>query len=327
MQFWEVAKKKLKKFFIEKGIEKKRKQVDNEGKLALQLQSIHQLNLSTEQKKRKLAEIKFKLNQIQQTRINGAKIRSKILQINSEEEQQTNFYKAEEKQIKSNQISSLYNSNQTTVDSKEEVIEEVHSFYLNLWGTKKQINNQQQQHYINDVIDEPTAETRRSYILSKEEILDSIKNQNRNSSPGTDGLSAGFYNWAWDVIQDDLHEMFNNCFLKGEMAPSMKKAVVTLLPKKCDLKAMKNWRPVSLLNSDYKILAKAVTERLQEGVTNKISTEQKCAIKNRSMSDIHLNITTALKKMKNKRKKSAVLTCYNFRKAFDMVNHSLISIL
>jgi len=47
--------------------------VNMESKLALQLQSNHQLNLSTEQKKRKLAEIKYKLNQIQQTRINGTK--------------------------------------------------------------------------------------------------------------------------------------------------------------------------------------------------------------------------------------------------------------
>ena len=70
-------------------------------------------------------------------------------------------------------------------------------------------------------------------------------------------------------------ESFNESFIKGEMSPSQRQAVITLIEKKdqdrCDLK---NWRPISLLNVDAKIASKDIAERLKRVVPNLIHENQ-----------------------------------------------------
>ena len=190
-------------------------------------------------------------------------------------------------------------------------------------GNKKEIDANEQNEYLDSVIQyqEPIAED--NYILSKEDIHKSTREQNKKGSPGTDGLTPNFYLWAWEIMEEALFEVLNNCYLNKSMSETMRMASVTLLPKKGNLKNIRNWRPVSLLNTDYKILSKIITSRLRDEISEKISLEQKCAVKNRQISDIHLNILAMLKYCK-RTNSAAILTCYDFTKAFDMLDHSMI---
>ena len=323
--WWDKGKHKIKKFFIQKGIRQRQITINRTAELSSQLQNIHtETNLSTEQKRNKVAVITQELKNISIQRINGQKIRCKILQIDNEEEQDTNFFKLEALHAERKQITELINENGQQLRSKEEILGEVTNFYKNLWGTKKQINLEEQDQYLNEAI--PHDETESvigNSTLTMEEIETSKQEQNKKGSPGIDGLPPQFYDWAWDIIKDDFHEVLNNCYLAQEMPTSMKTAVVTLIPKKGDSKEIKNWRPVSLLTTDYKILAKIITKRLQEDIENEIATEQKCALKGRQMTDIHLNILAMLKHCK-KTGTPAITSVYDFSKAFDMLDHTMI---
>ena len=143
LTWWDAGKNKIKNFFIERGIQKRRQDVNQVALLSAELQNIHnQPLLSTEQKRRKVAEIKFKLNNMQQKRINGSKIRSKILEIAHEEEKQTDFYRAEVCNATSKKINQLYkneNEKGPILSGKGDVINEVHRFYNKLWGTRKKL--------------------------------------------------------------------------------------------------------------------------------------------------------------------------------------------
>ncbi len=69
---------------------------------------------------------------------------------------------------------------------------------------------------------------------------------------------------------------------------SSRRAVITLLPKKGDLLEVKNWRPVSLLCSDYKILSKALANRLAKIIDQVVHPDQTYCVPGRSIFD---NIT------------------------------------
>ena len=66
----------------------------------------------------------------------------------------------------------------------------------------------------------------------------------------------------WDLLGWFLVQVFNSCFLNSEMFDSMKVSHTRVVFKKGDAKNLKNWRPISLLNLDYKICSKDLSLRL-----------------------------------------------------------------
>jgi len=93
----------------------------------------------------------------------------------------------------------------------------------------------------------------------------------------------------WAVLGDDLLEVINDSVARGSLPTSCRRAVIPLLPKKGDLTNIKNWRPVSLLCSDVKILSKALAIRLKEVIGGVIHIDQTYCVPNRSIFDnIHL---------------------------------------
>ena len=101
-----------------------------------------------------------------------------------------------------------------------------------------------------------------------------------SKTPGNDGLPIEFYQTFWNAVGELLVESF----IKGEMSPSQRQAVITLIEKKdqdrCDLK---NWRPISLLNVDAKIASKVIAERLKRVLLNLIHENQSGYVPGRSI--------------------------------------------
>ena len=117
------------------------------------------------------------------------------------------------------------------------------------------------------------------------EILIAIKALANEKSPGCDGLTAEFYKTFSSVIGNDLVDVINNGFQKGELSITMRRGVIVLIPKGGEKKLLKNWRPISLLNYDYKIITKVLTSRLRDIMPTIIHPNQKCGIKGRSIHD------------------------------------------
>ncbi|KAL6473518.1 hypothetical protein MHYP_G00170790 [Metynnis hypsauchen] len=110
--------------------------------------------------------------------------------------------------------------------------------------------------------------------LSLVELSDALRSMECGKAPGIDGLPAEFYKSFWPVIGEDLLEVLNDSLAKGRLPSSCRRAVLTLLPKKGDLHELKNWRPVSLLCCDYKLLSKVLAVRLKEVVGQIIHPDQ-----------------------------------------------------
>ena len=142
-------------------------------------------------------------------------------------------------------------------------------------------------------------------------------------SPGEDGIPKEFYEFFIDELKDILCELLNNIRLNGEIPESQKNAIVKLLFKKGDHRELKNWRPVSLLNTDYKILSKILTARLSKIMHIITPIEQKCGVKNRQMNDVIRNIDLIIDQMDE-----GYLVLIDQQKAFDRVNQEyLIGVL
>ena len=96
-------------------------------------------------------------------------------------------------------------------------------------------------------------------------------------------------------------DSFNYAFENGEMSISQKCSVISLIPKKDkDKKYLTNWRPISLLNNDYKIVTKALALRLEKVLPTIISPNQTGYIKGRYIGESIRIITDMMSITKKK---------------------------
>ena len=100
--------------------------------------------------------------------------------------------------------------------------------------------------------------------ISIEDIQLALKKMNNNKSPGPDGISIEFYKLFWNTVSKDLHEVFISGLEERQLAYSQYLAAIVLLYKKGPRPDIRNWRPISLLNTDYKLLSKVFAERLKK---------------------------------------------------------------
>ena len=99
-------------------------------------------------------------------------------------------------------------------------------------------------------------------LLDSSEVLAALKGMSKNKSPGSDGLPAEFYLRFWDVLGSDLTEVLNEAYRSALLSLSQRSGLISLIYKKGDHFSCKNWRPITLLNVDYKLCACTLAGRL-----------------------------------------------------------------
>jgi hypothetical protein len=104
--------------------------------------------------------------------------------------------------------------------------------------------------------------------LSVEEVAKAIRALPKGKAPGHDGIPMEFFHECEKEIAPDLHQAFIAMLNEGETSTFINKGIITLIPKSGDHVRLNNWRPITLLGSIYKILAKLLTGRLQAILPN-----------------------------------------------------------
>eukprot|EP00966_Prymnesium_polylepis_P237536 5493884-Prymnesium_polylepis.1 len=76
------------------------------------------------------------------------------------------------------------------------------------------------------------------------------------------------------MLATHLTEVYNEMHTEGTVLQSMREGEIILLYKKKDPRDLRNYRPITLLNADYKILSKVLVARLKPVMNDFISPAQ-----------------------------------------------------
>ena len=161
-----------------------------------------------------------------------------------------------------------------------------------------------------------SAEERRlEEPISREEILEA----NPSKAPGYDGFNLKCIKKMWPVIEEDFCAYIKNFFETGKLHASFNTTWITLIPKKKCLLEVTDFRPISLVGSLYKVIAKVLSRRIKGVLPSIIGETQTAFVSGRQILDGALVANEVVNWLKKKRK-SGVLLKMDFQKAYDTVD-------
>ena len=267
----------------------------------------------------------------------GAKLRSRV-RLELEGERCTKFFFQQvEKHKNSKQDMTSINrlKDGKLLKEQKEILDEV-NYYANLFAKEQ---NQDTCGRISTTQDKTIKQEEMLRKISKtvslenktqcdkpfntEEIRQAISSLENNKSPDNDGLTPEFYKTFTTLLQEDLKELFQDISISGRMPESMRQAVITCVYKTGKREDITNWRPISLLNYDYKILTKVLANRLQGSLTDIISTEQTAAIRDRTRIE-NLQLNRDIISYANANELEVSIITLDQEKAFDRVGRELL---
>ncbi|CAM2115755.1 unnamed protein product [Caretta caretta] len=159
--------------------------------------------------------------------------------------------------------------------------------------------------------------------LSLAKLLKALCRMPTNKSLGMDGLTMEFYRVFWDVLGPDLVFVWAESLQSGVLPLLCRRAMFALLPKKGDLRDLWNWRPVSLLSTDYKVVAKAISLRLGSMLADVVHPDQTYTVPGWTIFD-NLYLVRDLLELGCRDGLSFVLLSLDQEKAFDRMDHGYL---
>ena len=320
-EWWDAGKEKIKKLAeifakqnkseISKELSKKEKQLRNAQTKADRTGDARHARLAS--------DLRNNIKRLEETQAEGAKIRSKAAFLEQNEKCSKYFFNLEKKRGQDKLIKAVKDPADRLVSDTADILNETKRFYENLYAAEDTDPNAQEEMFAH--IDKTLTSEQNELLatkISNKEILEAITSMANGKSPGLDGLLPEFYKTFSHLLVDDLLEVYGDIF-SNEMSPTQRLGLIALLYKKGDRTDFKNWRPISLLNTDYKILAKIFSKRLSKVLATIVDPDQTCAVPNRTILTNGLLLRDIID-LSDERGIPAALVCLDQLKAFDRVS-------
>lgn len=160
--------------------------------------------------------------------------------------------------------------------------------------------------------------------ITERELILSITNLKANKSPGPDGFPAEWYKKFKSELSQLLLKILNSALREGKIPQSWKEATISVIPKEGkDHTNCSSFRPISVLNTDYKIFTSILAKRLEKILPSLINTDQTGFITQRQTHDNIRRTLHVVNHIKNENIQAALVSL-DAEKAFDSVSWSFL---
>ena len=264
---WDYFKLRVKQFRITYGIIEAKMHNDTCKNLEVKLKDLdHKIHSNCSELIQERKRIKDQLDEMYTKKSKGYQFRAWAKYAKQGEKSTQYFLGLEKKRQNSNCIDCLKDGNGNYVYTDNDILDRVKQLCSELY-TANDSNDEVMNAYLDTItpekqLDEDTM-LKCEGIFTVNECKLAISNMKKNKSPGLDGISVEFYEAFWPVIGDLLVSVFNDCYERESLPKSQWISVFSLIFKNDDACDLAKYRPISLTNTDYRIMAFTLAARLQ----------------------------------------------------------------
>uniref|UniRef100_A0A9J8ACX2 Reverse transcriptase domain-containing protein n=1 Tax=Cyprinus carpio carpio TaxID=630221 RepID=A0A9J8ACX2_CYPCA len=273
----------------------------------------------------RLTELQNELDNIYKMRAQGAFIRSRQKWLEHGEQMSAYFFNLEKSRAKLNSVSKM-NINGSITDNVDTISRFCYDYYSKLYTSKfsehdmtsfcKQLKN------VKTITEEDQKLCDSPITIT--EIKQAIELLKCNKSPGNDGITTEFYKQFSEILAPFLFEVYSESLQYSQLPTTMTQGIICLIPKpKKDVLLIDNWRPISLLNNDYKIFAQVFAQRFKLVLDSIIDENQSGFMRNRHICN-NTRLIFDLIDYSDLIKDDSFILFLDFFKAFDSVEHPFI---
>ena len=325
-EWWDLLLLALRSITLEYSTHKRRVERGVKKRLEVELSYLESLPLPSlsPQQLARLHSVQARLRLLLQDQIEGHRVRTRQLPKYEFSEPDLSFYADLEKRtIRKTVIGSLRMADGQVASDPPSLLSTTSSFYHSLY-TPSPTSRLHQNALLNNISSTITSLQRQTLDapLTLEELQTAVDSLNDDKSPGISGFPAEFYKCFWPLLQHRYLQLLNHAF-HHSFPPTMNTSVTTLIYKdKGSADDLINYRPISLINTDLKILSKALTTRLKPILPHIIHKSQ-TAVDGRRI-DHNLHLVRDLIDLSNTENLDAAFIFLDQEKAFDRVDHQFL---
>ncbi|GJT35204.1 putative RNA-directed DNA polymerase, eukaryota, reverse transcriptase zinc-binding domain protein [Tanacetum coccineum] len=162
--------------------------------------------------------------------------------------------------------------------------------------------------------------------FSRVEIKKAVWDCEGDRAPGPDGFSFKFFTAFWDLIEDDVVHFVQEFSHTNIIPKGCNSSFIALIPKVSNAKIVSDFRPISLIGCQYKIISKILVNRLSKVIGNLISPVQTAFLKGRNILDGPL-ILNEVMAWYRQRKKALMVFKVDFEKVFDSIRWDYLDLI
>ena len=325
LEWWEMVKQRIREFCEAYGVAKRREERERVCQLQGELQ--YWVGVANRGGRVNGEEVRRLKAQIRGYYTEKAKRFAFLAGVESREKDEkvtSYFFRTVHSRQKAGAIEALTGGQGEVLVKQQEMMEAAENFYKGLFGREER--DEEEGDRLVAQLWREVAESRREALggrIGVEEVRDAVFSLRVGKTPGKDGITRELYTRFWGVMANDLAEVYNAIGVEGKMPPSMREGVIHLLHKKGDRKDLGNWRPVTLLCTDCKVLGKVLANRAKKVLEEVLGPDQTCGVPGRMGSQNLILLRDVLSWARSRRVGVGVIGL-DQQKAFDRVDHRFL---
>nr|GEV48089.1 myb domain protein 4r1 [Tanacetum cinerariifolium] len=157
-------------------------------------------------------------------------------------------------------------------------------------------------------------------LVIEEEIRSAVWDCGSQKALGPDGFSFLFLKTYWELLKEDVGKAIRCVFISFVIPKGVTSSVITLIPKIANPIHIKDFRPISLIGMQYKIIAKILANRISKVIHKVVSKELPAFKSRRKILDGTIMLTELMSWYK--KKKNMMLFKVDFEKAYDNIREA-----
>ena len=280
---WEIIKKRIKEVTVKFS----RKNVSEEkliiGQLSEKVNEYEERLPLVEEEDRIYMNTKEELEDKLFERVKGVMFRSKANWYEYGEKSTKYFLSLEKAKYNAKTCYKLKDEDGREIEDQSQILEMQRQYYEKLYEEDKYVEFSLENTSSIRVPEEIKIE--QDQKLTLEELGVAVKMMKNNKTPGDDGIPIDFYKVFWAKLKDVFLEVVEHCSNQEVLHTSARRGILNLIPKpNKDSTFIKNLRPITLLNTDYKIIEKAIANKMVPALEHIIHQDQRGFMKERRIS-------------------------------------------